>query len=124
MEQSSPSGNLTGAAAVAHFTLIDYSVFSALLAISFAIGLYFGIFSKGNQSTEEYLHGGRKMRPLPIAFSLIARYVHVSNLGFQPLTIYYTISDKNENETQARFHRTQSWQKQLKSIHLDGSTFY
>lgn len=66
--------NSAGGAA-AHFSSVDYSVFSALLAIFLVIGLYFGISNRKNQSAEEYLRGGRRMRPLPIAFSLVARYV-------------------------------------------------
>lgn len=60
-------------ASVSLFSFIDYSVFAALLIISLAIGLYFGFFSKDEQTTEEYLQGGHKMQPLPIAISLVAR---------------------------------------------------
>lgn len=63
------------AASVSLFTFIDYSVFGALLIVSLAIGLYFGFFSKQEQTTEEYLQGGHKMQALPIAMSLVARYV-------------------------------------------------
>lgn len=55
------------------FTAIDYAVFGAMLAISAGIGLWFGCFNKGEQTTEEYLLGGRKMKTIPIAISLIAR---------------------------------------------------
>lgn len=57
------------------FTIIDYSVFAALLLVSVGIGLYFGFFSKEEQTTEEYLQGGHKMQALPIAISLVARYL-------------------------------------------------
>lgn len=60
-----------------HFSAFDYSVFGALLAVSLSIGLYFGFFSKQEQTTEEYLQGGHKMKPLPIAISLVARCVCV-----------------------------------------------
>lgn len=69
-------GNLSlSVVGAAHFSSIDYTVFSALVAISLAIGLYFGISGRNGQSAEEYLHGGHSMRPIPVAFSLIARYV-------------------------------------------------
>lgn len=51
----------------------DYFVFIFMLGVSAAIGVYFGCFAKGAKSTEEYLLGGRKMKTLPIAISLIAR---------------------------------------------------
>lgn len=57
------------------FTIADYSVFGVLLTASLAIGLYFGFFSKEEQTTEEYLLGGHKMKTVPIAISLVARYI-------------------------------------------------
>lgn len=56
-----------------NFYAIDYAVFGLLLAVSMGIGVYFGYFSKTEQTTEEYLLGGRKMKTIPIAISLIAR---------------------------------------------------
>ena len=54
---------------------IDYTVFGIMLSISLAIGIYFGYFD-GKQKTEgEYLHGGKNMKVIPIAVSLIARLV-------------------------------------------------
>lgn len=64
----------TVAAATSTFTIIDYSVFGALLVVSMGIGVYFGFFSKEEQTTEEYLQGGHKMKPFPIAVSLVARF--------------------------------------------------
>lgn len=52
---------------------VDYFVFFLMLSISTAIGIYFGCFGQNSQTTEEYLLGGRKMKTLPIAISLIAR---------------------------------------------------
>lgn len=64
----------TSKAVLINFHNIDYVVFGALLMVSMAIGVYFGYFSKSEQTTEEYLLGGRKMKTIPIAISLIARY--------------------------------------------------
>lgn len=56
------------------FSTEDYSVFVVMLSISAGIGIYFGFFEgKKNQTTEDYLLGGRKMKIFPIAVSLIAR---------------------------------------------------
>lgn len=52
---------------------IDYVVLCGLLSLSMGIGVYFGYFSKSEHTTEEYLLGGRKMKTIPIAISLIAR---------------------------------------------------
>lgn len=81
------------------FGVADYSVFTLTLSISAAIGVYFGFIKKNSNNTaEEYLHGGRQMKTLPIAISLIAsqlsgltvmtgkslivhEYMHVKNIN-------------------------------------------
>lgn len=55
------------------FSWLDYSIFVAMLAISVAIGIYFGCFGSKQASAGEYLMGGKKMHIFPIAMSLIAR---------------------------------------------------
>ncbi|XP_073828202.1 sodium-coupled monocarboxylate transporter 1-like [Musca autumnalis] len=54
------------------FGTVDYIVFTVMLMVSAGIGVYFGFFSKSKNTTEEYLMGGKKMKTLPIAISLIA----------------------------------------------------
>ncbi|EDW84257.1 uncharacterized protein Dwil_GK14044 [Drosophila willistoni] len=54
------------------FGLIDYVVFTLMLSSSAGIGVYFGFFSKAKNTTEEYLRGGKKMKPIPIAISLVS----------------------------------------------------
>lgn len=77
-----------------NFTPIDYSVFGLLLVCSTAIGLYFGFFGKGKQTTDEYLHGGHKMQTLPIAVSLITRSATTGTFyRFVLLNIYFNIYD-------------------------------
>ncbi|KAK2710364.1 putative sodium-dependent multivitamin transporter [Artemia franciscana] len=57
------------------FHVLDYVVFSATLAISAGIGIYFR-FSGGKQRTnKEYLLGGQSMSALPVAFSLMASFM-------------------------------------------------
>lgn len=56
-----------------HFQAIDYAVLGLLLLLSVSIGIYFGFFDGTEQTTEEYLLGGRRMRPIPVAISLVAR---------------------------------------------------
>lgn len=58
---------------VNYFSAVDYGVFGFMLFVSASIGIYFGYFDKREQTTEEYLLGGRKMKTIPIAVSLIAR---------------------------------------------------
>lgn len=56
------------------FSWVDYVVFVFMLAISAVVGVYWGFMKK--QSTQaDYLLGGRNMQVVPVAMSLVARYV-------------------------------------------------
>lgn len=55
------------------FTWVDYAFFSVMLMISLMTGIYFGCFGKKVSTANDYLMGGKKMKTLPIAISLVAR---------------------------------------------------
>lgn len=55
------------------FSWFDYTFFCGMLGLSIIIGIYFGFFNK-QDTTEEYLLGGKSMKILPVAMSLVARY--------------------------------------------------
>lgn len=63
--------------AMQKFGMPDYVVFVLMLLSCALIGIYFGFIEKKPQKTAEeeddYLVGGRKMKVVPIAMSLIAR---------------------------------------------------
>lgn len=65
-QQDAPIQNLL-------FGWLDYTLFSLMLAMSALIGVYFGFFGKKQDTTIEYLLGGKTMSIFPIAMSLIAR---------------------------------------------------
>lgn len=54
------------------FGITDYTVFAVMLLVSAGIGVYFGFFSNSENTTDEYLLGGKRMKTIPIAISLIA----------------------------------------------------
>ena len=54
------------------FNWLDYLVFCTLLGVSLVIGVYFGFFSK-QDTTNEYLFGGKQMGYIPVAVSLLSR---------------------------------------------------
>lgn len=57
-----------------YFDIFDYIVFAAMLIVSSIIGIYFAFFAKVKQNTtSEYLMGGKTMGIFPISMSLIAR---------------------------------------------------
>jgi solute carrier family 5 (sodium-coupled monocarboxylate transporter), member 8/12 len=56
------------------FGVLDYCVFCALMLTSAVIGSYFAFFAKQKQNTtKEYLMGGKNMGIFPITMSLVAR---------------------------------------------------
>lgn len=59
------------------FGITDYTVFVLMLSVSAGIGVYFGFFAKAKNTTDEYLRGGKKMQALPIAISLVSRFVYM-----------------------------------------------
>jgi hypothetical protein len=57
-----------------YFSWVDYCVFGGMLLLSALIGVYFAFFAKQKQNTtNEYLMGGKTMGIFPISMSLIAR---------------------------------------------------
>lgn len=57
-----------------YFTFFDYIIFAIMLFISALIGVYFAFFAKTKQNTtKEYLMGGKTMGIFPVSMSLIAR---------------------------------------------------
>lgn len=57
------------------FDSIEYCVFGSVLAFSMGIGIYFGCFGSKNSTNAEYLHGNKKMHPIPVALSLLCRLI-------------------------------------------------
>lgn len=71
------------------FTTIDYALFVLMLLLSAAIGIYFGFFAKRKQNTtQEYLLGGKKMKFFPIAASLIASHINGFTILAVPAEVY------------------------------------
>jgi Na+/proline symporter len=54
------------------FSWVDYVVFMCMLGISAVVGVYWG-FMKKQTTQNDYLLGGRNMKVVPVAMSLVAR---------------------------------------------------
>jgi hypothetical protein len=65
----------TGYATGLLFGWPDILIFVLMLALSTLIGVYFGFWGKKEDSPHEYLLAGKSMSTLPVAVSLVARYV-------------------------------------------------
>ncbi|KAJ8683516.1 hypothetical protein QAD02_019308 [Eretmocerus hayati] len=71
------------------FAVFDYCVFGTLLGASLVIGIYFGFFSK-QDTTTEYLFGGKKMGFFPVAVSMLASMLSgITFLGIPTETYLY-----------------------------------
>ncbi|XP_031566420.1 sodium-dependent multivitamin transporter-like [Actinia tenebrosa] len=71
------------------FSIVDYVVFSIMLLISAAIGIWYGCGPGGKQTTtKEYLLADRKMRIIPVAISLLVSYLSAITLLGVPSEIY------------------------------------
>ncbi|XP_055379151.1 sodium-coupled monocarboxylate transporter 1-like [Condylostylus longicornis] len=76
---------------IKNLTLIrtdDFFLFGLMLTISAAIGVYFGFIQKGENTAEEYLMGGRKMKSIPIAVSLISSQMSAIAIMTIPIETY------------------------------------
>ncbi|XP_059471470.1 sodium-coupled monocarboxylate transporter 2-like [Neocloeon triangulifer] len=82
-----PTSSIAGA--VKTFSVLDYFVFCTLMLTSGAIGVYFAFFAKQKQNTtKEYLMGGKNMGLFPITMSLVASYISGVSLLGVPAEIY------------------------------------
>jgi Na+/proline symporter len=71
------------------FSIVDYVVFSIMLLISAAIGIWYGCGPGGKQkTTKEYLLADRKMQVVPVAISLLVSYLSAITLLGVPSEIY------------------------------------
>ncbi|XP_061435058.1 sodium-coupled monocarboxylate transporter 1-like [Lethenteron reissneri] len=70
------------------FVVWDYLVFAAMLLISASIGVYYAVVARGQQSTEEFLTGGRQMGALPVALSLTASFMSAVTVLGTPAEVY------------------------------------
>lgn len=57
------------------FHVVDYILFGCTLAISLAIGIYYSCVGGKQKTTKEYFLGDKKLKPIPVAFSLFMSYI-------------------------------------------------
>ena len=70
------------------FSSIDYVIFSAMLIISAAIGLYFAWNERNKKQVAEVLLGGRKLKIFPVAMSIMASFTSVKSKSASPSSKY------------------------------------
>ncbi|KAH7960162.1 hypothetical protein HPB49_017469 [Dermacentor silvarum] len=67
--------------------VIEYAVFSILMAVNLGMGLYFSRRRKGQSGTVEVFLGSRSLRALPLAVSMVATML--SSTGLVGFTGHY-----------------------------------
>ncbi|KAK3867908.1 hypothetical protein Pcinc_026669 [Petrolisthes cinctipes] len=72
-----------------HFSPADYALFSLMLVASLGIGVVSAVRSRGKESTNEYLLGGRSMSPIPVTLSLVGGVVSAISVLGRPTEVYF-----------------------------------
>ncbi|XP_072511805.1 sodium-coupled monocarboxylate transporter 1-like isoform X1 [Notamacropus eugenii] len=70
------------------FVVWDYVVFAGMLLISAAIGVYYAFAGGGQQTSKDFLMGGRKMTAVPVALSLTASFMSAVTILGSPSEVY------------------------------------
>lgn len=66
---------------VSRFTVWDYVVFSGMLCVSAAIGIYYAVMGvRRKATTDDFLMGGRSMSVFPVALSILASFMSAITL--------------------------------------------
>ncbi|XP_020837990.1 sodium-coupled monocarboxylate transporter 1-like [Phascolarctos cinereus] len=70
------------------FVVWDYLVFAGMLLISAAIGVYYAFAGGGQQTSNDFLMGGRRMTAVPVALSLTASFMSAVTVLGTPSEVY------------------------------------
>ncbi|XP_027711547.1 sodium-coupled monocarboxylate transporter 1-like [Vombatus ursinus] len=70
------------------FVVWDYLVFAGMLLISAAIGVYYAFSGGGQQTSKDFLMGGRSMTAVPVALSLTASFMSAVTVLGTPSEVY------------------------------------
>nr|KAG5697884.1 hypothetical protein BaRGS_017141 [Batillaria attramentaria] len=73
---------------VRKFGTVDYVLFVLTLLISAGIGVFYAIWDRKRNTTQEFLLGGKKMNIFPVAMSLMVTFMSALTLLGNPAEIY------------------------------------
>ncbi|XP_007945408.1 sodium-coupled monocarboxylate transporter 1 [Orycteropus afer afer] len=79
---------MEAARGIGTFVVWDYLVFAAMLLISAVIGIYYAFAGGGQQTSKDFLMGGRSMTAVPVALSLTASFMSAITVLGTPSEIY------------------------------------
>ncbi|KAM5336704.1 sodium-coupled monocarboxylate transporter 1 isoform 1-T1 [Glossophaga mutica] len=70
------------------FVVWDYVVFAGMLLISAVIGIYYAFAGRSQQTSKDFLMGGRRMTAVPVALSLTASFMSAVTVLGTPTEVY------------------------------------
>nr|XP_004650273.1 sodium-coupled monocarboxylate transporter 1 [Jaculus jaculus] len=76
------------ARSIGNFAVWDYVVFAGMLLISASIGIYYAFAGGGQQTSKDFLMGGRSMTAVPVALSLTASFMSAVTVLGTPAEVY------------------------------------
>lgn len=86
--RGSPQGTMDGSRDIGSFVVWDYVVFAGMLLISAAIGIYYAFAGGGQQTSKDFLMGGRSLTAVPVALSLTASFMSAVTVLGTPAEVY------------------------------------
>lgn len=69
------------------FVVADYVVFALMLVMSAAVGVYYAWADRGQQSSGDFLMGGRRLTALPVSLSLTASFMSAITVLSNPAEV-------------------------------------
>ncbi|XP_055483911.1 sodium-coupled monocarboxylate transporter 1 [Psammomys obesus] len=79
---------MDGSRDIGSFVVWDYVVFAGMLLISAAIGIYYAFAGGGQQTSKDFLMGGRSLTAVPVALSLTASFMSAVTVLGTPAEVY------------------------------------
>ena len=70
------------------FHLVDYLIFAFVLIISLGIGLYHAFTGGRQRTTNEFFMGGRHLKAVPVALSILVSFVSAVTVLGTPAEMY------------------------------------
>lgn len=70
------------------FSVVDYALFISTLLISLGIGIFSAVRQRKENTTGEYLMGGRKLKLVPVSLSILVTFVSAIGIMGNPAEVY------------------------------------
>ncbi|XP_067438038.1 sodium-coupled monocarboxylate transporter 1 isoform X1 [Thunnus thynnus] len=70
------------------FVVADYVVFALMLVVSAGVGVYYAWSDRGQESSGDFLMGGRRLTALPVSLSLTASFMSAITVLSNPAEVY------------------------------------